>query len=115
MSDEHNEPGDTAMSPGELLLGAAAANPTPIFDDPMQLLAFAQTAKLEDRSDLAEAYLRMASKESPLKRDQLVNFGREVFKYTVATAREHITKISANRPLPQVLIAIARLPKKPEM
>ena len=100
-------------TPDASLLGAAAAATPPVFEDAWALLAYARSIDLEDRPALVDAYLRLAAQRPPLVRDSLINAGKDVFNYRVATAREQI-KNSAQRSLPQVLRAMGALGRNPD-
>jgi hypothetical protein len=79
---------------GELLLGTALALPEPVFTDPWALLAHARTKHQEDRPGLADAYLRLAGQRPVLERESLMYAGKELFGYTLGTARQAIKQAS---------------------
>jgi hypothetical protein len=85
----------TPPTPETLHLGALETV-HPVFEDPWELLSYTkESVDLADRNDLAAAYLRLAGKRPALERDSLIHAGKDVFKYSVTTARDEVKKASA--------------------
>jgi len=77
--------------------------PTPRSEDPWLIINAMRQIDLAERAQHLNPWMDLVAKRPPLERDALIEAGKEIWRYRVATVREHLDQSERQSGVPTVI------------
>jgi hypothetical protein len=77
--------------------------PTPRSEDPWLIINAMRQIDLAERAQHLNPWMDLVAKRPPLERDALIEAGKEIWRYRVATVREHLDQSERQAGVPTVI------------